>query len=567
MYKPRVIGVATVVLLSILTGLIPQMTLSAVAATTSPVAAANEINGLIWRDENANGGNDASEPGFGGVTVQLLNAAGTVVGTTVTSSAGIYSFSPVTGGPYTVQVAAPTYFEVVGGGIDQDLTAGGNPVTGVSSPVMPGVSVDGALRPIWVVSLGSWGGGPLSGTTPFATDPASNCPTTYAPGDDCSNTDNVVRSGDVTSFLWAVSASNTVASLNTPLQNVTLIQTVTPAAGASIVGGSLPNVCQNVSGVEPASQVLNNPDGSITLICNLGTWTSSGTASLFQWDVKVNASPNGSTFTSTAVATSTTAPIQNLSTNPIAISNAVPSTTIEDPFVISSGFKYQLNKFGYSTTSTYQTIDGVARRGKNYNFLVGISSPQIGNEPIAQPITFTEDTFITLTGQLPNTGGDIEHYLTSCSESHSTVSYLPTGYDSGINGVQDSGTCGFARSGDNTSPYTITLSGIDTNGPFPTRYGNGTGDLSNGPYYVAVHTITIFVPDTAVDGLDGVMDNVGTGTSGIALQALIPTQPLDKVIMAVDLNLATVTQIMTLTLLVLLFQVVPQWGTVQLPIM
>ena len=64
MYKPRVIGVATVVLLSILTGLIPQMTLSAVAATTSPVAAADEINGLIWRDENANGGNDASEPGF-----------------------------------------------------------------------------------------------------------------------------------------------------------------------------------------------------------------------------------------------------------------------------------------------------------------------------------------------------------------------------------------------------------------------------------------------------------------------------------------------------------------------
>ena len=57
-------------------------------------------------------------------------------------ASGIYTFASLTGGPHTVRIpSTPTYFEVVGGGADQQLTQGPSPTVGVSAAVQPGTTV------------------------------------------------------------------------------------------------------------------------------------------------------------------------------------------------------------------------------------------------------------------------------------------------------------------------------------------------------------------------------------------------------------------------------------------
>ena len=60
----------------------------------------------VWHDSNMNGVQDAGEAGIGGVTVQLKNAAGSVIGSTVTDATGYYNFS-VDPGTYSIAVVAP----------------------------------------------------------------------------------------------------------------------------------------------------------------------------------------------------------------------------------------------------------------------------------------------------------------------------------------------------------------------------------------------------------------------------------------------------------------------------
>jgi len=52
-----------------------------------------ELGNRVWLDANGDGIQDANETGISGVTVQLLNAGGTVIGTVTTDAQGIYVFS------------------------------------------------------------------------------------------------------------------------------------------------------------------------------------------------------------------------------------------------------------------------------------------------------------------------------------------------------------------------------------------------------------------------------------------------------------------------------------------
>ena len=62
----------------------------------------------VWLDTDADGVQDAGEAGINGVTVQLLDAGGTVLATAVTSGNGTYIFGNLPGGTYSVQVVAAT---------------------------------------------------------------------------------------------------------------------------------------------------------------------------------------------------------------------------------------------------------------------------------------------------------------------------------------------------------------------------------------------------------------------------------------------------------------------------
>src|SRR5206468_3005773 len=65
------------------------------------------LGDFVWQDTNGNGLQDSGEPGINNVTVNLLQGS-TVVATTTTNSSGIYGFTGLTPGSYTVQFVAPS---------------------------------------------------------------------------------------------------------------------------------------------------------------------------------------------------------------------------------------------------------------------------------------------------------------------------------------------------------------------------------------------------------------------------------------------------------------------------
>ena len=68
----------------------------------------NTIGDFVWRDKNANGIQDAGEPGIQGVVVELLNGT-TVTATSTTDANGLYQFTNVANGTYTVRIAASNF--------------------------------------------------------------------------------------------------------------------------------------------------------------------------------------------------------------------------------------------------------------------------------------------------------------------------------------------------------------------------------------------------------------------------------------------------------------------------
>ena len=64
----------------------------------------NSLSGTVYRDDSRNGDQDGTEPGYSGVTVQLLDKDGQVIATTATDANGTYSFEHLPDGTYSVTV-------------------------------------------------------------------------------------------------------------------------------------------------------------------------------------------------------------------------------------------------------------------------------------------------------------------------------------------------------------------------------------------------------------------------------------------------------------------------------
>jgi len=90
----------------------------------------------VWHDSNANGLQDAGEPGAGGVTVELYDSGGALKGSTVTDPAGHYYFTSLAPGKYFVKFILPAglVFSPADQGIDDNIDSDANPTTG-STPI------------------------------------------------------------------------------------------------------------------------------------------------------------------------------------------------------------------------------------------------------------------------------------------------------------------------------------------------------------------------------------------------------------------------------------------------
>ena len=77
-------------------------------------ATAQTVDGAVFRDYNANGTNDANEPGVAGITIDVFDATGANAGSTTTAADGTYSaaLSVGAGTPVRVEVSGiPSYLE------------------------------------------------------------------------------------------------------------------------------------------------------------------------------------------------------------------------------------------------------------------------------------------------------------------------------------------------------------------------------------------------------------------------------------------------------------------------
>jgi uncharacterized repeat protein (TIGR01451 family) len=73
------------------------------ATSTLAISTLNSVSGRVYRDDDNDGVVDAVDPGFAGQTVQLLDANGVVIATTITDSLGNYAFLELPNGTYSVR--------------------------------------------------------------------------------------------------------------------------------------------------------------------------------------------------------------------------------------------------------------------------------------------------------------------------------------------------------------------------------------------------------------------------------------------------------------------------------
>ena len=103
---------ASVTMISGLSGLLGLPSLSDPPKLAHAAAVAGKITGLAFRDYNADGVQNANEPGVPGITVTAYDKAGTASGTATTLSDGTYAIVTTGTGPYRVEFTSiPSFLQ------------------------------------------------------------------------------------------------------------------------------------------------------------------------------------------------------------------------------------------------------------------------------------------------------------------------------------------------------------------------------------------------------------------------------------------------------------------------
>ncbi|QQS29845.1 MAG: DUF11 domain-containing protein [Sphingobacteriales bacterium] len=100
-----------------------NLTIDAGFYIDGPPALLGSIGDYVWFDQNQNGQQNSGEPGIGGVTVMLFNAAtNTVIATTTTNPSGYYLFNNLVAGSYYVVFVTPLGYSSAPANTGNDAT-------------------------------------------------------------------------------------------------------------------------------------------------------------------------------------------------------------------------------------------------------------------------------------------------------------------------------------------------------------------------------------------------------------------------------------------------------------
>lgn len=267
--------------LRVVAALMAVLTAGFLAPMSAMAGDGSLISGVAWADTNRDGVRQAEENLQEGVTVELLSSpGGAVVATTTTDANGSYSFADAADGDYVVRVTAPGAFrfpDAAGGDNDFASTGQpnpGDPEQGASAVItVTGASqhtdIDAGMRPAENLVVDrlpiedSCEGFASTGTPPFDDNDD--------PGNDSGTGNCIVRTDDTVEQRYAVSLDGPA------VDNVVAEYTISSPDGATIdLAGTgpqgTPDGClpANLTG-DPPTSATRNPDGSITVTCNLGT--------------------------------------------------------------------------------------------------------------------------------------------------------------------------------------------------------------------------------------------------------------------------------------------------------
>lgn len=359
------------------------------------------ISGVAWADVNRDGIRQSTEALKPGITMRLLTSpGGVVVATTTTGTGGVYRFQDVADGAFVVQADAspPFLFPATRSGDNDFASTGtppvGQPQRGVTTPITisgaPQVTgIDAGMQPIADLTVArlpvpeGCDGFAVTGTPPFdATD---------GPGLDSGPGNCIVRVGDTVSQNYSVALTGLPTGASVP--NVVAVFRISSPDGGKLelVGpgtNGLPSGCLGAAnGAVPQSSRTLNPDGSISVTCNVGTM-SSNVAALqiayrFASDTPV---PSHASIDMSAYA---------------AGGDAGASTTVSGPAVEVTGTaQWDLEKIPYPASSnggpgpsfTVLTVGGVPLEGYfvRYQFNIVDALRGRGSGDLVWPATFTD---------------------------------------------------------------------------------------------------------------------------------------------------------------------------------
>ena len=505
---------------------LPDSTVSTTGASAVTVAsgststvnageyAASTITGTVFTDANADGAQQSTDAGLGGQTVNLLNAAGTVVGTATTASNGTYSITGVAPGSDTVQVVAPTGDKFSPAGTSTTLTdstvsARGNAAVTVTS----GSST--------AVNAGLYAPASVTGTV-FAD---SNADGVQEKGDTGIAGQTVELSSASGAVLTTTTASNGAYSFTGLTPGSYTVQTAAPTGDSFSPTGS--------STTLPDSTVSAKGAAAVTLTSGATGMVNAGeyAPSTITGTVFTDANADGAQEKGDAGLGGQTVNLVNASGTVIAATTTASNGTYSFTGVAPGSDTIQVvapagDAFSPTGTSTTLPDSTVSSTGASAIIVTSGSSSTV-NAGVYAPVSVTGTVFTDSNADGVQERGDTgvagqTVKLTSASGAVLTTTtasdgaYTFTGLTPGSYTVQTTAPAGDSFSPDGSS-ITLPDSTVSSKGAASVTLTSGaTGTVNAAEYAPSTITGTVFTDANA----DGVQEKGDAGLGGQTVNLL-----------------------------------------------